>query len=427
MSEKIKQVYAREILDSRGNPTLEVTVTTEKGTVGKAAVPSGASIGAHEALELRDGDIERYGGKGVLKAIGNVNTVINEALKGQKVDKLAFIDQRMIDLDGTPDKARLGANAINGVSLACLRAAAQVNKMPLYKFISQFFKFKIKDYQLPIPFSNIINGGKHADSNLDIQEYWIIPQGIGDFKTRVRALSEIFHHLAKVLVNQGYDSDVGDEGGYAPDLTSNEEPLKLILKAIESADYNIGQDIYLGLDAGASTFFDSAQNKYNLDLDKKSLSSEEMVDFYRKWLAIYPFIALEDPLAEDDWSAWKKITNELTMTNNKLLIIGDDIFTTNASRLQKGIDEKVANAIIVKPNQIGTLTEAITTIKLAQANNYQVAISHRSGETEDTFIADLAVGVGASYIKTGAPDRSERVAKYNRLMEIEEELGRSKT
>ncbi|HAH04110.1 MAG: Enolase [Parcubacteria group bacterium GW2011_GWA2_43_17] len=424
MADKIKQVYAGEILDSRGNPTLEVTVTTEKGIEAKADVPSGASIGSHEALELRDGDIARYGGKGVLKAITNVNTTINEALRGQKVDNLSHLDQRLIDLDGTPDKSRLGANAVTGVSIALARAMAQVNQVPVYQFLNDYFGFKIKDYQMPMPLANIINGGKHADSNLDIQEFLIIPEGIGDFNHRVRALAEVYHALAKVLVNQGYDSDVGDEGGYAPDLSANEEALQLILKAIEMTNYRVGQDIYFGLDAGASTFYDSAEGKYKLDLDKLVLTSEEMIEYYKKWLAVYPFSALEDPLAEDDWPAWKKITDELALTSNKLLIIGDDLFTTSTARLQQGLDQGVANSVLVKPNQIGTLTETINCIKLAQANKYEVVISHRSGETEDSFIADLAVGTGAAYIKTGAPARSDRVAKYNRLIAIEAELNR---
>ncbi len=423
-SDKIQQIYAQEILDSRGNPTLEVTVTTHKGIIAKAKVPSGASIGSHEALELRDRDIERYGGKGVLKAINHVNTTINEALKDQKVDEITHHDQRMIDLDGTPNKARLGANATIGVSLALARAAAEVHGMPLYSFLNDFFKFKQKEFKLPIPLSNIINGGKHADSNLDIQEFWICPEGISVFADRIKALSEIYHVLAKVLVNQGYDSDVGDEGGYAPDLTSNEEAIKLITKAIEEAGYSIGNQIFLGLDCGASTYYNDINKKYELDLDKMSYTSEEMIAFYQKWLSLYPFIALEDPLAEDDWEAWKKITDEFTMTNPNLLIIGDDLFTTNTSRLQKGINEKVANGIIIKLNQIGTLLETVNCIKLAQENNYQVIISHRSGETADTFISDLAVASGAKYIKTGAPSRSERVEKYNRLLEIEDELKR---
>lgn len=422
MSKKIKQIYAREILDSRGNPTLEVNVVTEGGIIGKAAVPSGASIGVHEALELRDNDIQRYGGKGVLKAIGNVNTTINEALKGQSVDELALLDQRLIDLDGTPNKARLGANATTGVSLACARAAALVNNLPLYKFINQFYKLGLTSYQLPVPCSNIINGGHHADSNVDIQEFWIIPFGFKEFSERVRAMAEVFHELGKVLLNQSYDSDVGDEGGYAPDLTSNEEALKLISKAVEASGYHLGQNIGVGLDAGASTFFES--NRYKLDLDNLNLTSEEMIDFYRQWLSVYPLMAIEDPLAEDDWAGWQKLTKDFAATNPHLLVVGDDIFTTNLKRLEQGIKEKVANTIIIKSNQIGTLTETISCIKLAREHNYQLIISHRSGETEDTFIADLAVGVGAPYIKTGAPSRSDRVAKYNRLLEIEEELRR---
>ncbi|MBT4121699.1 phosphopyruvate hydratase [bacterium] len=423
-TDKIKQVYAQEILDSRGNPTLEVTVTTKKGITAQAKVPSGASVGIHEALELRDEDAERYGGKGVLKAINNVNTIINDVLKDQKVDELTYLDQRMIDLDGTPNKAKLGANATIGVSLALARAAAEVHGMSLYGFINDFYKFKQKEFKLPIPLSNIINGGKHADSNLDIQEFWICPQGITIFKDKIKAMSEIYHVLAKVLVKQGYDSDVGDEGGYAPDLGSNEEAIKLIIKAVEEAGYSLGNQIFLGMDCGASTYYNNTTKKYELDLDKISYTSGEMITFYQKWLSLYPFIALEDPLGEDDWEAWKKITDEFTMTGSDIMIVGDDLFTTNTTRLQKGIDEKVANSIIIKPNQIGTLLETINCIKLAQENKYKVILSHRSGETADTFISDLAVGVGAEYIKTGAPSRSERVEKYNRLLEIENELKR---
>jgi enolase len=426
MSQKIEKIYAREILDSRGNPTLEVNVVTDKNIEAKAAVPSGASLGVHEAIELRDGDSQRYGGKGVLKAIINVNTVINNALKGQPIDQLSVIDQKLIELDGTENKAKLGANATTGVSLACAKAAALADKLPLYKYINQCYKFNFKPKDLPVPLANLINGGQHSDSNLEIQEFWAIPSGINDFNERVRAVSEIHHELGKIMVHQGYDTDLGDEGGYAPDFTSNEEALKLILKAIGAAGYNVGQDVSLGIDAGSSTFYDAKQQKYNLELDKVSLTSDEMIEFYFKWLSIYPIDIMEDPLAEDDWEGWRKFTDQLLVTHPNLLIVGDDLFTTNVKRLQKGIAEKVANSIIIKPNQIGTLTETINCIKVAQENNYRIIISHRSGETEDTFLADLAVAVQAPYIKIGAPARSERVAKYNRLMEIADELKNEK-
>ncbi|MBU1036659.1 phosphopyruvate hydratase [Patescibacteria group bacterium] len=422
MSQKIEKIYAREILDSRGNPTLEVTVTTKKGIVGKASVPSGASIGVHEALELRDGDLQRYGGKGVLKAVLNVNETISKVLKGQSVDQLAIIDQRLIELDGTENKSKLGANTMIGVSLACARAGALAHKAPLYKFINQFYKFRIKQYKMPVTLANLINGGRHSDSNLDIQEFWVVPEGIKSFSEGTRAISEVHHELGKILVRQGYDSDIGDEGGYAPDLTSNEEALQLILKAISGAGYNVAQDISLGIDAGSSTFFNSSEHKYNLDLDKLSLTSDEMINFYLKWLSLYPLTVIEDPLAEDDWEGWHKLSDQLAVNHPNLLLVGDDLFTTNIKRLQRGIDEKIANGIIIKPNQIGTLSETISCIKLAQENNYKIIVSHRSGGTEDTFISDLAVAVGAPFVKIGATSRSDRVAKYNRLMEIEGEL-----
>ncbi|MBU1131589.1 phosphopyruvate hydratase [Patescibacteria group bacterium] len=421
MSKKITDLYAREILDSRGNPTVEVVVEVGEQKAS-AKVPSGASTGRYEALELRDGDASRYGGKGVLRAVENVNNVIKQALTGFEVEKLAQIDQRMITLDGTENKSRLGANAILGVSLACARAASQVNNQPLYKFIRDYYKLKIKDWPLPVPLSNVINGGLHADSNLDIQEFWVIPQGPDSFKEKIRAVSEIFHQLGKVLEGKGYDTDIGSEGGYAPDLQYTSEAWEIILEAVKKAGYEPGQDIFLGVDAGSSTFYNSASKKYTINLDKKILSAEELSVYYQEWLAKFPFLAFEDPFAEDDWEGWVNFKNQVLSINDRLLIIGDDLFTTNVKRLELGIEKNAANSILIKPNQIGTLTETINCIELARARQYKIAVSHRSGETEDTFIADLAVAAGAEYIKAGAPSRSERVAKYNRLMEIEEEL-----
>jgi enolase len=421
MSNKITDLYAREILDSRGNPTIEVTVEVNK-IAATAKVPSGASTGSHEALELRDNDPVRYGGQGVLKAVENVNSRIEKELMGFEVDRLSQIDQAMIDLDGTENKSKLGANAILGVSLACARAASLVNSQPLYKFIRQYYKLRLPDWHLPVPLANIINGGLHADSNLDIQEFWVIPAGIKEFKERVRAISEIFHQLGKIIEQRGYDTDIGSEGGYAPDVKYADEPWEMIMEATGKAGYEPGQDIYLGVDAGATTFYDPEKKRYALKLDNKIMSADELSLYYQKWLAKYPFLAFEDPFAEDDWEAWVSFKNQISSINKNILIIGDDLYTTNVKRLHQGIQLNAANSIIIKPNQIGTLTEAVNCIKLAQAHNYQIAVSHRSGETEDTFIADLAVAVGAEYIKAGAPSRSERVAKYNRLMEIEEEL-----
>jgi len=419
MSNKITDIYAREILDSRGNPTVEAIVEVSE-VKESAKVPSGASTGKHEALELRDGDKNRYGGKGVLKAVENVNSKIKEVLEGFEVDKLSQIDQRMIDLDGTENKSKLGANAILGVSLACARAAAKVHKKPLYQFIKEYYRFDQKKYKLPVPLVNVVNGGLHADSNLDIQEFWIIPQGIETIKERIRAASEIFHQLGKILEKKGYDTDVGNEGGYAPDVKSADEVWQMIVEAIKTVGYEPGRQIYLGVDAGASTFYQDA--KYKLNLENQIFSTDELSHYYQKWLAKFPFLALEDPFAEDDWAGWVNFKSQITNPNNQLLVIGDDLFTTNVKRLEQGIAKDAANAILIKPNQIGTLSETINCVKLAQEHQYKIAVSHRSGETSDTFIADLAVAVNSDYIKTGAPSRSERVAKYNRLMEIEEEL-----
>ena len=419
MDNKINDIYAREILDSRGNPTLEVGVET-KAVAAAAKVPSGASTGAYEALELRDNDKARYGGKGVLKAIDNVNSKIRPALIGMEVEQLSQIDQRMIDLDGTENKARLGANAILGVSLACARAGALCQPKPLYEFIRSAYHLKFSSFKLPIPLTNVVNGGSHADSNLDFQEFWLIPSKINTIKERIRAIAEVFHSLGEILTKKGFDTDVGNEGGYAPDFKSVDEVWQLMVEAVQKAGYKLGEQIFLGMDAGASEFF--KDGKYQIKMEGKEYTAGELSGLYQSWIAKYPFLALEDPFDQEDWPAWKEFKTQISKINQDILIIGDDLFTTNVKRLQKGIDENVANAILIKPNQIGTLTETINCIKLAQENNLKIAVSHRSGETEDDFIADLAVAVNAEYIKTGAPSRSERLAKYNRLMEIEEEL-----
>lgn len=420
MPDKITNIYAREVLDSRGDPTVEVTV--EAGDISaKAKVPSGASTGKTEACELRDNDKERYGGKGVLKAIGYVNNEINKVLTGRDVDALAQIDQRLIDLDGSENKSRLGANAILGVSLACARVAAISHKLPLYRFIKEYYKFK-QPFKLPVPLANLINGGLHADNNLDLQEFWVIPRGIKTFKERTRAVSEIFHQLGKILIAKGYDTDLGNEGGYAPELKNTEEVWQLLIQATAQAGYKIGQEIFLGLDAGSSTFYDSKSNRYLLKMENRSLTAEELSLVYQAWLAKYPIVAFEDPFAEEDWGAWTVFFKKISSINPDILLIGDDLFTTNTIRLSKGITAKAANAILIKPNQIGTLTETVSAIKMGQEANFKIAVSHRSGETEDDFIADLAVATAADFVKIGSTARSERIVKYNRLMEIEEEL-----
>jgi len=417
----IKKITAREILDSRGNPTLEVKVILNNGIEAIAGVPSGASTGKHEAIELRDGNKKRYEGKGVKKAIKSVNKISKE-LKGLNITSQSKIDRMMIVLDGTPNKSKLGANSIVGVSMAIARAAALALELPLYQYLRRCFKLNYEnEYKLPIPLVNVFNGGSHADTNMDIQEIWVIPYGINKFKERVRVASEIFHQLKKVLKEHSLDSDVGDEGGYAPDIASNEQSMSLLTEAINEAGYKLGEKIGLGMDVAASEFFDSEKNLYMLSLDKKNYSSREMIGVYNKWLAKYHIVAIEDGLAEDDWQGWKYMTAEL---GDKIDLIGDDLFVTNTTRLRKGIKEKVANSILIKVNQVGTVTETIQCIKLAQREKYKLAISHRSGETSDTFISDLAVAVNAEYIKTGSMSRSERTSKYNRLMEIEDELAK---
>ena len=419
MSNKITDIYAREILDSRGQPTIEVTV--EAGKIkASAKVPSGTSTGKYEARELRDNDPDRYAGKGVLKAAENVSAKIKPALLGMAIDRIAEIDQRLIELDGTENKSRLGANAVLGASLACARAGALANNLPLYQFIKKFYKFKFSGFTLPTPLSNLINGGQHADSNLDFQEFWVIPQNIKTFKEKTRAVSEIFHSLKGIILHKGYDTDVGAEGGYAPDVKETDEAWQMLKEAVGQAGYSLGEQIFLGLDAGASEFYENG--KYKIKLENKNYAAEELSQLYQKWISQYPLLALEDPFSEDDWEAWKNFKSQISNLNKDILIIGDDLFATNISRLERGIEENAANAILIKPNQIGTLTETVNCVKLAKEHHFKIAVSHRSGETEDDFISDLAVAVGAEYVKIGAPSRSERVAKYNRLMEIEEQL-----
>ncbi len=413
---EIINVYAREILDSRGNPTIEVEVTLSSEIVGRASVPSGASTGEHEMLELRDGDNERYLGKGVLKAIDNVIHKIEPAIIGMDCLNQREIDYAMIELDGTENKASLGANAILGVSLACAKAAAEAVGLPLYKYIGGVIA---KD--IPVPMMNIINGGEHADNNVDIQEFMIMPVGAPNFKEGLRMVSEVFHHLKSVLKEKGYATGVGDEGGFAPNLQSNEEAIELIIRAIEKGKYEPGKDIFIALDSAASSFY--KDGKYILSAEKNpTMTSEELVKFYSNLVEKYPIISIEDGHAEDDWDGWKIMTDEL---GSKIQIVGDDIFVTNKKRLGKGISLGVANSILIKLNQIGTLSETLETIETAREAGYTTVISHRSGETEDSFMADVAVAANCGQIKSGSVSRSERLAKYNQLLRIEEELGDS--
>ncbi|HUT96655.1 MAG TPA: phosphopyruvate hydratase [Dehalococcoidales bacterium] len=409
---KIDSVRAREILDSRGNPTLEVEVTLDDGIVGRAAVPSGASTGQHEAVELRDGDKSRFGGKGVLKAAANVNNEIARAVKGISATDQPALDRKLIELDGTPNKSRLGANAILGVSLATARAVANSAEMPFYLYLGQ------EDiYSLPVPMLNILNGGKHATGSTDFQEFMIVPAGAESFSEALRMATEIYHALKKVLAGRGLNTNVGDEGGFAPSLPSNKDAIEAILAAMEKAGYVPGKDCFIALDPAASEFY--KDGKYILAREGVSLSSEEMVDYYVKWADTYPIISIEDGMAEDDWEGWQLITEKL---GDKVQLVGDDLYVTNVQRLSKGIELKASNSILIKLNQIGTLTETVAAIKMAQQAGWTAVVSHRSGETEDTTIADLAVGLNTGLIKAGAPCRSERTAKYNRLLRIEEEL-----
>ncbi|MDD4171849.1 MAG: phosphopyruvate hydratase [Syntrophomonas sp.] len=408
----IVDVFAREVLDSRGNPTVEVEVVLEDGTVGTAIVPSGASTGAHEAVELRDGDAGRYGGKGVLQAVKNVNEIIAEEVIGMEAVYQIDIDKLMIDLDGTPNKGKLGANAILGVSLATARAAAAYLDMPLYQYIGG-----VNAKEIPVPMMNILNGGKHADNNVDIQEFMVVPCGAPSFAEGLRMGVEVYHALKKVLAAKGLATSVGDEGGFAPNLPSNEAALDVIMEAIAKAGYEAGKDIYLAVDVAATELL--KDGKYHLASNNMILSSDEMVDFYADLANKYPLISIEDGLGEDDWEGWKTLTDRLGST---VQLIGDDLFVTNTERLARGIEAGVCNSILIKLNQIGTLTETLDTIEMAKRKGYTCVISHRSGETEDSTMADVAVAVNAGQIKTGAPARTDRIAKYNRLLRIEEEL-----
>lgn len=413
----IQNVYAREVLDSRGNPTVEVEVTLDNGMKERAIVPSGASTGENEALELRDGDKKRYQGKGVLKAIHNVNEIIVPKLVGMDVTKQAAIDQVLLDLDGTPFKSNLGANAMLGVSLACARAAAKAHDLPLYQYLGGP-NAKV----LPTPMMNVINGGAHADSTVDFQEFFIIPAGFKTFKEALRAGVETFHCLKSVLKEKGYETGVGDEGGFAPSCKhGNTEPLELIMEAIQKAGYVPGKEIFLGMDVAASEFYNKETKKYDLKKSKEgSKTSEEMIAWFEKMVEEYPIITIEDGLGEEDWEGWKLLTAKL---GEKIQLVGDDLFVTNRDFLRNGITHHVANSILIKVNQIGTLTETLDTIRMAQTNGYTTMVSHRSGETEDTTIADLSVAVNAGQIKTGSASRTDRMAKYNQLLRIEDELG----
>lgn len=414
----IHSITARQILDSRGNPTVEVDVITENGVIGRAAVPSGASTGTHEAVELRDNDKTQYLGKGVLRAINNVNTVINENLKGSYVLDQTELDARLIELDGSPNKANLGANAILGVSLAAAKAAALETSLPLYRYVGG-----VNANLLPIPMMNILNGGAHADNGIDFQEFMIMPIGAESFSEGLRMGTEIFHHLKAVLKSQKLATNVGDEGGFAPDFKSNEDAIKAVMQAIEKAGYKPGEDIYIAMDAASSEFYNAEEKMYHF---KKStgdkLTSDQMVSYWAEWCKKYPIISIEDGFAEDDWAGWKKMTDTL---GDKVQLVGDDLFVTNSQRLAKGINEGVANSILVKVNQIGTLTETIQAVNMAHKSSYTSVMSHRSGETEDTTIADLAVALNCGQIKTGSASRSDRIAKYNQLLRIEEQLGNS--
>ena len=408
----ISHVKAREIMDSRGNPTIEVEIGLASGDVGVAAVPSGASTGTREAVELRDGDKSRYGGKGVLKAVKNVNEVIAPAILGMDALNQRKLDETIIALDGTPNKGKLGANALLGVSLAAASAAAKALELPLYRYLGGLVGVKP-----PIPMMNVLNGGKHADNNVDVQEFMIMPLGAEDFHQALRMGAEVYQTLKSILNKRKLSTAVGDEGGFAPDLQSNEEALKLLVEAIKAAGYVPGKDIFICLDPASSEF--SENNRYFIEGDKEGRTSEQMIDLYADWCEKYPIYSIEDGLAEGDWDGWKKLTERL---GNKIQLVGDDLFVTNKAILKEGIDKGIGNSILIKVNQIGTLTETLDTIRLAHKNGYTTVISHRSGETEDTFIADVAVAVNAGQIKTGAPARTERVAKFNRLLRIEDDL-----
>ncbi len=413
----IAKIQAREILDSRGNPTIEVDVFTDGGHVGRAAVPSGASTGAHEAVELRDGDKKRYLGKGVMKAVEHVNETLNNELHGAMVSEQALIDRAMIGLDGTKNKNNLGANAILGVSLAVAKAAASEAGLPLYRYVGG-----ANASTLPVPMMNIVNGGAHGDNKVDIQEFMIMPVGAETFAQGLRMGAETFHHLKAVLKAKGLSTNVGDEGGFAPDLKSNEDALKLVMQAIEKAGYKPGEDIVIALDCASTEFYDAKKKRYVLESTGDSLTSDEMVAMWKGWCKKYPIVSIEDGMSEDDWDGWRKLTVAL---GDKVQLVGDDLFVTNTDRLSQGIEKGIANSILVKVNQIGTLTETLEAVDMAHRNSYTAVMSHRSGETEDSTIADLAVATNCGMIKTGSASRSDRIAKYNQLLRIEEQLGKS--
>ncbi len=419
MDIKIKKVHAREILDSRGFPTVECDVWLSDGSFGRAAVPSGASTGSNEALEMRDGEPKRFGGKGVLKAVENVNGPISKLVCGMKANELDKIDKAMIDLDGTPNKSKMGANAILSVSMAIARAGAAAYKMPLYMYLRKVYGIKDKNYFLPSPMLNIVNGGKHADSGLSVQEFMIVPTGAKSFKDAIRMASEVYHSLKKILVSKGYTVSVGDEGGFAPKMFTHEQVIETIMEAISNAGYS-NKDIKLALDSAASEFYKDGKYLFEGSL----LSSKDLISKYDEWKKIFPIISFEDPLSEHDWEGWKNMTK---LMGKKVRLIGDDIFVTNPRIFSEGISQGVANGILIKLNQIGTITETVEVIETAKKNGYATIVSHRSGETEDSFIADFVVAMNSKAIKTGAPARSERLAKYNQLIRIEEELGKKAT
>ena len=414
---RIKRIYARQIIDSRGNPTVEAEVITENLITGRASVPSGASTGKYEAVELRDGNNNLYLGRGVLKAVGNINTLINDKLVGLDVNDQEFIDNSMISLDGTENKDNLGANAMLAVSLACVKAAAKESGKWLYEYIG-----KDISSTLPVPMMNILNGGSHADNSIDFQEFMVMPVGSHCFSDALRMGTEVFHYLKSELQDKGYSTKVGDEGGFAPNLKSNEEAIELVLKAIESAGYKPGEDMYIAMDAAASEFYNADEGLYHFHQSTgDKLTPSEMVSYWKDWINKYPILSIEDGLDEDDWDSWRELTIKI---GDKVQLVGDDLFVTNVNRLEKGVKEGIANSILIKVNQIGTLTETIEAVRLAQNNGYNSIMSHRSGETEDTTIADLSVALSCGQIKTGSSSRSDRVAKYNQLLRIEEHLGK---
>ena len=414
---QITHIQAREVLDSRGNPTVEVDVITENGVIGRSIVPSGASTGVHEAVELRDGDKGRYQGKGVLKAVENVNKILNEELNGMFVTDQIEIDAKMIELDGSENKKNLGANAILGVSLACAKAAAQLTGQPLFRYIGG-----VNANTLPIPMMNILNGGSHADNKIDIQEFMIMPVGASSFSEALRMGAEVFHNLKAVLKSKGQSTNVGDEGGFAPNLSSNEEAIEIVIEAIGKAGFKPGEDVVIALDPAASAFYDTEKKVYKFESTNQVMSTSEMIAYWKNWVNKYPIVSIEDGLAEDDWEGWKEMTKAI---GHKIQIVGDDLYVTNVKRLKRGIKEQSTNSILIKVNQIGTLTETINAVQMAVQNGMTAVISHRSGETEDSFIADLAVALNTGLIKTGSASRSDRIAKYNQLLRIEESLGPS--